>query len=274
MNTYKTVPASAERDFASRGVPIILGIGVAALFILPNLSGTSQNDQGDNVTEHGSFGDVRHIMSLGGYEWAYMLAFIGLITAAAAAYFLPQPNNTLPRKAIITVGSLLGLVLPISFAFALPSVADQIANASWFSTGEGSGVSFGDAISLFTFGFYIFIAACIAAVIVGLVSESEYTGPIEAPAWMGTSRIAGTGTSISGAQAAAVAYVRTTSQTRLMNSPSPTAGLVATLPAGQRLKVLADASIEQDPNQNWISVSNEDIRKTGFVEKASTRASS
>ncbi len=69
-------------------------------------------------------------------------------------------------------------------------------------------------------------------------------------------------------------YVRTTSQARLMTSPSPTASLIATMPAGQRLRVVSDAPVDQDPNQSWISVFNEDLHKSGFVEKAGTRASS
>ena len=352
MNTYSPTPAptSTPRDFATRGVPIILGIGVVALFILPNLSGTFQNDQGDNVTEHGSFGDVRHIMSLGGYKWAYLLAFLGLIAAAAAAYFLPQPNTTLPRKAIITVGSLLGLALPLSFAFALPSVADQVANAALFSTGEGSGVSFGDAISYFTFGFYIFIATCIVAAIMGTISANRYpSGQIQATAAQPTSlenglelspssvasrteathvittertpflvfpsaesdvismldagtqlilmekpiwlprqdwiavmdeqskRIGYIGgfkiTTWNGSAVVPIGYVRTTRPTQLIDHPSSAANIIAEMPEGQRLNVRTDEAMNHQIGQAWISVFNEDLHMTGFVEKFNTRSS-
>ncbi|MGI8406203.1 MAG: hypothetical protein ACR2OE_15830 [Thermomicrobiales bacterium] len=125
MNTYSAASTSAPRDFASRGVPIILGIGVAALIFLPNLRGELTNDEGDTVAQNASFSDVRKILGLTGYDWIFILALAGLIAAAAAAYFLPRPNVKVPRKVIIIVGSLLGLALPLLFPFAFVSFADH-----------------------------------------------------------------------------------------------------------------------------------------------------
>ncbi len=160
MSTYTTTAraTSATRDFASRGVPIVLAIGVAALVFLPNLSGTLEDGYGNSVSDSVGFSDLRKFMDITGYGWAYYLAFVGVIAAAAAAYFLPQPNSNLPRKAIITIGSLLGLAMPVwaTVAFHTNSI-----------------VSIGKVISIYSFGLYIFIAACIAAAIMGLVSESD-----------------------------------------------------------------------------------------------------
>ncbi|MGI8486115.1 MAG: hypothetical protein ACR2OU_17885, partial [Thermomicrobiales bacterium] len=240
MNTYSPAPTSTVRDFASRGVPIILGIGVAALVFLPNLSGgTTSNDQGDTVAQQASFSDVRKIMALTGYDWVYILAFAGLIAAAAAAIFLQRPNTNLPRKAIIIVGSLLGLVLPILFPFALISFADQVTRASWWTMSSSGGVSYGDGISVFTFGFYIFIPACVVAAIMGMKSENEATIAHQ------SATLESTGTSLQSITApienptvAPTGYVRTTIQTGLMRSPFPGSNEVTTLPEGQRLNIL------------------------------------
>ncbi|MGI8406202.1 MAG: hypothetical protein ACR2OE_15825 [Thermomicrobiales bacterium] len=80
-------------------------------------------------------------------------------------------------------------------------------------------------------------------------------------------------TTWNGSAVVPIGYVRTTRPTQLIDHPSSAANIIAELPFGQRLNVRTDEAINHQLGQAWISVFNEDLHMTGFVEKFNTRSS-
>jgi len=149
-------------------IPIILGLGLLALFLLPNMSGTTEDDwTGDTSTEQVGYSDTHMIMGLAGYSWAYTIAFIGIAIAAIGAFVLPLPNSSIPRKPVVAGGAAIGLLIPVGMLLA-------INNSELLDGGAPS------------FGIWLYALACIAATIGGFVSADAPAKPVDTslPDWV------------------------------------------------------------------------------------------
>lgn len=138
---------TAIRPRSAIAVPIILGVGVLALFTLPNLSESSDDGWSDSsISITIGFSDLHDLMGFTGYGWVYPLAFAGIGIAAIAAIALPRGGLDLPRKPLIAGGALVGLVIPLAILIA----------------GEKLKM-FGEAVSGFSWGLWLYSLACVAA---------------------------------------------------------------------------------------------------------------
>lgn len=141
-------------DRARLGVPITLGVGVPALYIFPSLR--IESDWEGSTTW--SYSEVRSILGLAGYDWALTVAMLGILAAAAAAFFFP-PSSPYPRRPIMGIGSLLGLLVPPAVFLADRETTD-----------------FSEFMSSLGAGMVVFSISCLLAATIGMASSVSQQG--------------------------------------------------------------------------------------------------
>ena len=127
-------------------VPGLLGAGLLCLYNLPVAGAFIGGEMGVDYSV------VREVMGWAGYSWVNVISMVG-IAAAAGASIVSQQGVAFPRRAIMLLGSVLGLALPI---FLLITGSKYLGLGS---DGFGAGVSVGAGIVLYSI-------ACIASWIV------------------------------------------------------------------------------------------------------------
>lgn len=90
------------------GVAGTLGLGIVLGYALPWV--TSSGDYGDSSSA--SLSDVGTVLNMVNRGWAYDLARLGVVAAIVAAVAFPRRLRS-PQALVITLGSVLGLMLPI-----------------------------------------------------------------------------------------------------------------------------------------------------------------
>lgn len=133
-----------KRDLAFPAIPAVYAAGLLALFTGPFFAG--HNDQGRRVSA--TLADYRERLAIFEDEWIVYLAMIGVLVAVAAAHFLPSRWRWI-RLPLITLGSLTGLALPVLFYLEY-----------------GNGVTVVSYFSLWGWGLWIYVGACISAITV------------------------------------------------------------------------------------------------------------
>lgn len=112
-------------------VSAVLAIGLILAYALPAVTSSSDDDYYSDSSDSLSFGDLGKVMDFYyGDGWIFDLSRAGVIVAiAVAAFGFPQDKRRL-QLAVITVGSLLGLILPI-YVFSKMERNDALGIGLW-----------------------------------------------------------------------------------------------------------------------------------------------
>jgi hypothetical protein len=263
----------AESDGIRKWVPIVLGLGVLALFVLPNMSQTIDDGWSGPQSENASFSQVRRMAAFYGVDGVLWAGLTGVAIAVVSALAMPA-DGTAPRKLIVGFGAVSGLLYPIGLLLPAELPASE---------------TFG----MFSWGIYVFAAACMAgALITFLEPDESLQSLVDGTSSSRYTQVFSSGTTHQrtplkpaeitngpGAEVSSGGNVkswsiapeqgipaRTVSQTSLRGDSSDGAETLETLFAGKTLTIVDKGA--WDRGEKWIPVILSDGEKqSGYVDR-------